>query len=165
MKLLVTMLVTFLWCTRALGQDDSPINLAETKDIGGHCFFSMAAGYRFAVLLPRRVRGPIWSSDEDNPPLSAADAIKLATRKRKELVKDDESFNWKLVSASLKPLHGGEGFWCWEITFEQKETETDHFGNELRLFVLMDGKVLEESMSDDSFNQSQQLELIPSKAK
>jgi len=104
---------------------------------------SYVLNQKFVVELPETPRGPTWSKDMKSPPLSAADAIRTAIKKRKELISDSEHLEWGLAKASLIPWKFEDGHWYWEIV---SELHVKHGGSsgppvDLRLVVLMDGTI------------------------
>ena len=82
---------------------------------------------------------PIWSNDDDNPPLSAKRAREIATRKMAVMTKGLEHFNWRLTSLSLERI--GDG-WFWLVTYTSPPTDTAR-ALPIRIVVLMDGSVVE----------------------
>ncbi len=112
---------------------------------------SYAEQKQFFVELPDKPVGPIWSSDAGNPPLPAANAIRLAIEQRNRLVGDTEDLVWSLESASIVPWQYETGFWYWHITFDlNPRPGRGGTGIPARfdVIVLMDGTVLQPTIKD-----------------
>jgi len=89
-------------------------------------------------------RTPKWNEQDENPPLSARRAIKLADNLRAKVVKDHEEWKWHLEHASLTPFsESPQGRWYWEISYYAARPVYTGPHNELHLAVLMDGTVVE----------------------
>lgn len=83
---------------------------------------------------------PKWAPEEENPPLSARKVIKLATKVKDSLVKDDRHYRWQLDSAELH--HWGGDYWYWVTTYQAYFKGPGAWSGPpilLRLVVLMDG--------------------------
>ena len=117
-------------------------------------------GNKYTVSLNHAAiqKTPDWSGDEENPPISARKAAKLATEMKDSLAKGTKASNWKLSSLSLMKI---EGKWLWTATFTPGDEElldelrhsTDFQDDfpQLTLPVLMDGTVIKpefEKMSE-----------------
>jgi hypothetical protein len=92
---------------------------------------------------------PGWRATEDNPPISARQALIIADRCRRERLIDKENSKWGLESLTLYPLDSDSNKWCWRVMFTPDEHSSQVGGRGLeffRIFVLMDGEVL---MPDD----------------
>lgn len=104
--------------------------------------------YTVSVSKDMLEKSPRWMEPDENPPISARRAIELATAMKDSLVKDSDSWKWKLRSASLEPI---DGHWFWEISFEGKfDGFLEGRPPNLRLVVLMDGTVVKPLVKDDS---------------
>lgn len=102
----------------------------------------------FTVTIPAHT-GKRWESLEENPPVSAKEAIELAIRKRKALVPDQAGYRWIMKQSSLRPMDPEYGYWFWEVDFEQESIDArmkSGRGPNLRLAVLMDGTVVEPTV-------------------
>lgn len=80
---------------------------------------------------------------EENPPVSASKAIRLATKVKESLVKDNERCHWRMRSIDLQEC-GGD-YWYWVATYEamfQGARATSGPPIQLRLIVLMDGTAI-----------------------
>jgi hypothetical protein len=64
----------------------------------GQSYLSYAEGKKFKIdIVPKDVdRAPKWKEDEDNPPLSARKALKLANAVKERLVTEDEQHHWEV---------------------------------------------------------------------
>jgi hypothetical protein len=82
-------------------------------------------------------RAPAWHPKDENPPVSARRALKLATELKDTLVKDSEDRRWKFQSASLQKTLRGE-HWYWLVTFWGVYHPSGGRPIELQLVVLMD---------------------------
>jgi hypothetical protein len=106
--------------------------------------FSYAFSKQYSVTVSSDAleNSPSWKDDAENPPLSAKKAIKLATEMKDSLVKDSKDFKWSLESTSLRPASGDK--WYWLVSYEARFQGAGSTGvpHNLRLIVLMDGKVI-----------------------
>ena len=108
-------------------------------------------GNKYTVSLNHETiqKTPDWADDQENPPISARKAAKLATEMKDSLAKGTKASNWKLDSLSLMKI---EGKWLWTATFTPRDEEllaelkhaTDSQDGfpQLTLPVLMDGTVI-----------------------
>jgi hypothetical protein len=84
---------------------------------------------------------PHWDQNEPNPPVSARRAMRIAKKRRDELVfEKPKGFSWKLDELSLKT--DGYG-WAWFVTYKavtEDAPETDE--NRITLIVVMNGTAL-----------------------
>jgi hypothetical protein len=99
----------------------------------------------YTVTVPREAlkASPAWDVEQENPPLSARKAIKLANGKKGKLVRDSKDWKWNFSSASLQ--QGDEDQWYWLVSYEAwpKKGGLEGVAPFLRLVVLMDGTVIE----------------------
>ncbi len=117
----------------------------------GETHFSYAFGKKYKVEISDEAlrRTPIWRDDSDNPPVSARKAIKAADEMRLKLVNDTEDFKWRRESAAIIFL-GNSGRCVWEVNYEARfQGNSSGVPNRLRLFVLMDGTIVQPEVSDD----------------
>lgn len=104
--------------------------------------YSEAFGKRYisTVTWKEINAAPKWGPDDDNPPVSARKAIKLATKVKDSLVKDDRHYQWRLDSVELH-YWGGDN-WYWVATYQAYFKGPGGSTGPpimLRLVVLMDG--------------------------
>ncbi|MBI3861959.1 MAG: hypothetical protein HY290_08680 [Planctomycetia bacterium] len=112
-------------------------------------FSSYAFGKTYVTHLTSEdlAKTPEWSEDTDNPPLPARKAITLADKMRAKLVKDEKGWNWRRVSASIQ-FEDDPKRAMWAITYEWSDgNPLAGMPHRLRVFVLMDGTVLEPTVS------------------
>jgi hypothetical protein len=97
-------------------------------------------------------RSPSWKTSADNPPLSAKKALQLATAKRLQIAKDRPDWKWELESLALKQADDTTDKWFWLVHFECFPTKGGIGGGlpDLRLVVLMDGRVIEPKVADEN---------------
>lgn len=135
------------WCFQ---ESDVPIQFDHKIFNGATGITSQAGQIQVSLELPKTPTGPKWTGDRPNPPLSTAEAIRLATKKLNGLVQDTDEFYWGLVSASVVPWRYQDGYWYWQITFERhvKRGGSSGWPPEIRLVVLMDGTVVEPQISE-----------------
>jgi len=111
----------------------------------GQTFSSYADGKQFSVdVWPEDVtKAPQWKADDENPPLSARKALKLANAVREQLVQDDDDWKWIMKSVQLTPTDNPKGGWFWLVCYEAQLLKGSSSGiaPNLRLAVLMDGTV------------------------
>jgi hypothetical protein len=127
--------------------DDYP----QSPEVAGPGSNSHAEG-KFFMSIPGEGLGtsPVWNPAAEDPPLSARRAINLATAMKNTLVKDSTDHKWEFVALDLVP-NDSLGRWCWEATFwsyKRPDQRTDDWAD-LRLFVLMDGKVDRPAVTRD----------------
>lgn len=121
------------------------VGKVAAQDLGSYAF-----GKQYVVSINENVisRTPDWEPDDDNPPLAAKKAIKLATQMKDTLVNDDDDFKWRLESAALEPWRNGTNKWYWVVTYNAKfQGASSGQENFLRLIVLMDGTVMKPKIS------------------
>lgn len=123
---------------------------------GGGEYYSYAFDRRYVTEITERTFDglPLWDRHRSNPPLSANAAMVAAEKVRLRLIaqkklRDEEPTDgaWHLMAAELTPYDATEGKWFWVIRFEYVMDQTGP-PNELELFVLMDGKVLEPTITE-----------------
>lgn len=118
--------------------------VAETDD--GFRITSHASGKLYQSDLTRDAirKSPAWDQENESPPVSLKKAIRLAEKMRKSVVKPPDKRKWEVTNMHLI----FEGKHCaWYVTFHTKTIEPeagliDGF-DEVTLFVLMDGTVIE----------------------
>ena len=71
--------------------------------------------YRVRFTSDDLKRPPEWKESDKNPPVSARQALELATARKREFVSDDETTVWEFDSLALTPA--GEGQWFWEVIY------------------------------------------------
>lgn len=87
---------------------------------------------------------PAWDPADANPPLSAARALAIADRFRRQRFRETGSRKWGLDNLALCPLDGKRNKWCWQVSFTAPPRRGD-FGGQPPLFavyVLMNGETL-----------------------
>jgi hypothetical protein len=105
--------------------------------------YAIPNNYTVTISSDALAKSPSWKDNEENPPLSARKAIKLANAVKKSLVKDWDDYKWVLVTADLTP--DGDEKWYWLINCEAHPQVGASSGVPfcLKLVVLMDGTVVE----------------------
>jgi hypothetical protein len=109
--------------------------------------FPPGKSYSWAISFEDLRAAPVWKEGEENPPLSARKAIRLADQLRGDLVKDTERYKWELEYAALFPT-GEKGQWYWLIRYEPRSRLGGNVFGYLDLAVLMDGKVVKPTIKD-----------------
>lgn len=124
--------------------------------LGYNCFAdrayeSVADGKAFTTVVADQAvaKTPAWQPSEDNPPLSGREALKLATRMKDKLVRDEHGFRWELESLSIiappssKKVQG-KFYWLTKYVNVPHEAGAALGGiqEEILIVVLMDGTVL-----------------------
>jgi hypothetical protein len=125
-------------------------------DAGGGTYYSYAFGYQYEVEITEGTfaRTPKWDRRSPNPPLSANEAMVRAERTRKRLIKEKKLQDniergwWTMDSAELKAFDQENGQWYWMILFDYRMAQTGP-PNELRIVVLMDGTVIEPTVTKE----------------
>jgi hypothetical protein len=98
--------------------------------------------FETAVTSEALKKTPDWHDEQENPPVSARKAMKLATGVKDSLLKDS-STKWKLIGLCLDAQF--EKKWVWLVSFspEPQVTDADQPPTDLiTVVVLMDGTVL-----------------------
>jgi hypothetical protein len=119
---------------------------------GNTCFSYPPGGGQYASTITPKMQdlSPDWSDKEPNPPVSARKAMTLAEASLNATLKDKgpPSFERSLATVTLLPLGGRK--WCWEICYEWWSRTVGAQENPFtfRVFVLMDGKVVQPSNVD-----------------
>jgi hypothetical protein len=101
-------------------------------------------------------KSPVWLETAENPPVSVRKAITLADAKRRQLVRDTERFTWRRESVAVEFFFSREKDQpykhpYWHVHYEAH----DRYGgtgipNNLDLFVLMDGSLVEPTVTDSA---------------
>ncbi|MEQ8790412.1 MAG: hypothetical protein RIC55_29220 [Pirellulaceae bacterium] len=153
LPLVAAVLIAVLPADAAFSQTDqtepqpkkaAPMSFGQQIWDGPTGIYSYDLDTQFLVELPRPPVGPIWKMGEPNPPLSVRDAIAQAVKLRNKLVHDEKNCVWGLKGALLTPWDAENGYWYWEVEFEQQILVGGSTGipANLRLVVLMDGTVV-----------------------
>lgn len=149
MKIRIVLLTTVLAAV-AIASDSKP-TIAPVAfkypawDMGGTMVSTLEYGKRYDVQPPKPVRGPRWENGKSNPPLSVSEAIKLASKSAKGIVKERDRLAWGLTGATLVPWDSANGYWYWRVKFEQRLNAPGGFSGPtptLFVIVLMDGSVV-----------------------
>jgi hypothetical protein len=123
---------------------------AERNPWNHRVYESRAYGMRYVSLIdPEEVRKtPQWT-EGDNPPCPALKAIKLADARRKSLAPDTDDVKWSRTSATI--IFGDTESECyWKISYEaNKNGPRIGSVDEVDLFILMDGTLIEPEVSED----------------
>jgi hypothetical protein len=100
-------------------------------------------GFVIDVYDADLLKSSAWKSTEENPPVSAGDAIRFATKLRDARVRNVKKRPWKLASADLCQENDVDR-WYWQIQFERPSHDKE--GREIKedflAIVLMNGVVL-----------------------
>jgi hypothetical protein len=119
------------------------ISVAVTPTLeasGRVCFGNVGSEkYQTSLSLDATLRSSQWNSDDDNPPVSARKAIKLATAALKTVAHDTSDWRWSLDSISLEH-DSDQDKWFWEANFYAPGSGRSQ--DYLVIFVLMDGSVI-----------------------
>jgi hypothetical protein len=99
-------------------------------------------GYVIDVHDADLLKSPVWKSTDENPPVSAGDAIRSATKLRDARLRPLKERPWKLASADLCQVEGVDR-WYWQIQFERPshDKEGRETKDEFLAIVLMNGVV------------------------
>lgn len=111
---------------------------------GGTIAYSRVGGKDYAAIITKKAlsRSPEWRQEDENPPISARKAMKLAAKK-KDLFFGDESKEWRFESVSLTKLWEN---WYWVARYQPRAPSKAR--QELRIVVLMDGTVIQPTLAD-----------------
>lgn len=117
------------------------ISRLPASALAGGEIASYADAKEFRLVVEDRdlLAAPEWKADAENPPLSAARAIKLATDYKEALLKRSGEGKWECVGAELR-LEQYINRWYWEVSFEPHRGHGSVFQH-LIIVVLMDGKM------------------------
>jgi hypothetical protein len=101
--------------------------------------------YRSTVTPAVLAKTPVWDEKDENPPVSARQAIKLADKARERIVKDTDDWKWHREHVEL---HEFFGRWYWTVRYRAYNTDIVFYVTlpELTLVVLMDGTVIEPTI-------------------
>jgi hypothetical protein len=128
MKSAITFSAVWIICVVCANGEDRTIDSNIFKD-----------GYRTTVTSEAIANTPAWNNDDDNPPLSAKRATKIAKRQVDLMTKGQEHAKWRLTSLSLESFDDG---WFWLVTYKAPSPGTT-LAMSLRIAILMDGTVVE----------------------
>ena len=100
--------------------------------------------YDFEISAELLAKTPVWSENEDCPPLAARAAIKIAKAQMGKLF--DDADKWSNRSFQLTQL--GER-WVYLVEFMEPipPGATEHLSSPFRVPVLMDGETVEPKVS------------------
>ena len=87
---------------------------------------------------------PSWHPADENPPLNAKAALRIADRyQREHLVDSEEHGDWGLESLTLHPLDAAAGRWCWSVLYSQyPHYKFSGRPADFSFYILMNGKVV-----------------------
>lgn len=90
-------------------------------------------------------RQPKWLKDQENPPVSARQAIRLANSQLKGVEKE-----LRLAKTTLRFKHAsiesfGDDYWAWVVEYNEY-FNSDLLSGRVRIIVLMDGKAIAPSV-------------------
>ena len=162
---MLTRLVSFTTLIFLVGTGCSdPANHAITPAIGGSAStqgqprmaLHMSQTYltdetRLEVSVDRdsALSAPRWNLVDANPPLPAAEALRLANDALAKLTVPGISNPWNLDHIELRelaiPRKNEESCWCWTMVYHQPANEHEPIP-QLEIRVLMDGKVFTPSV-------------------
>jgi hypothetical protein len=125
--------VVVMCCVGALRADTTLIE---------HASYAFSKQYIVSITSETLEKSPTWKEDDENPPLPARKAIRLANKMKDSLVKDSKDYKWKLQSASLQPSDAGKWYWLVHYDAEFQGAGSTGVPDHLRLVVLMDGTVV-----------------------
>ena len=126
-------------------------NAGEGDDVDVRTYPSYAFGKTYTSIVKEDalMKCPAWLETAENPPVSVRKAMRLADAKRQQLVHDTKSCKWRRESVSLEfvDVEPSKRFY-WHIHYQGHDSHAlTGPGDELDLFVLMDGKVVEPIVS------------------
>jgi hypothetical protein len=107
-------------------------------DVHKHLVHSWAYGKAYDVNLSDDdiQKTPAWKQDDENPPLSARRAVRLATKMKDSLGKDAKQLEFGGLA-----LEQFSGRWYWTVRFAGDPENDRMMAPHLFLVVLMDGTV------------------------
>jgi hypothetical protein len=132
-------LALLAWCTWPTGAK----SVTDEIDIENQVFIKR---YSTRIATEQREKSPAWEGEAENPPVSAKEAKRLATKMKDSLVKDNETYWWGLESLTLRPLSDK---WIWVVTFRAHVRKGISTGpaTELDIVVMMDGTAIEPQLA------------------
>src|SRR5436190_12242437 len=101
--------------------------------------------YDFHISYERLANSPVWSTDQDCPPLAPRAAIKIARVQLKKLFSDSDKWtNWGVELTRLDRER-----WVYLVQFFEPASEgnSNHLTSPFRIPVLMNGKTIEPKVS------------------
>jgi len=115
-------------------------------------------GKNYAVTISEQdfKNSPAWDKQAENPPLPAQKALKLATAAKDTLVRDSQTWKWRLADVTLKSFGNREDSrkWYWIVRYEAEHAPDPATAGsagvcpELYVIVRMDGTVLPPPAGD-----------------
>ncbi len=134
-------------------------NADEPPDVAALTYPSYAFGKEYTTVIREDVieKSPMWLDTAENPPVSVRKARRLADAKRQQLVHDTARYKWRCESVALefydqvespevdhrdaRPLY-------WHVHYEAHGIHGETgIPNALDLFVLMDGSLVEPTVT------------------
>lgn len=83
---------------------------------------------------------PSWRADQENPPLSARKALRIADEEKARLLAKSKPETFKFYSLTLE--EAGEGKWYWRALYFQERPGGTGVPVSFTAIVLMNGKVV-----------------------
>jgi hypothetical protein len=102
--------------------------------------------YKLVVTEVQLAKSPPWNAKAASPPLSARQALKLASATKSEMVKDSAEWQWRLQELSLThlPTRSVRDRWYWVAHYTASPRQGGLGGGApcLYIAVLMNGTVI-----------------------
>jgi hypothetical protein len=127
------------------------LTFISSRLFGADCEWHSYVGtnhYSFQVGWTAIDKTPIWREGDDQPPLAARKALRLARAELSKLLKNGE--RWRLDTVGLSPMIGHDGHWVYLVCFYPPAPPgglEEGIIEYLTIPVLMDGIVLEPKIS------------------
>ena len=90
-----------------------------TDDVEGSIFFAYGLEEDMETEIDKETvrKSPRWDPAEENPPVSARAALLIANRFRRDRLRNNALWEWRLSYITLYPIDGENCKWCWCIRF------------------------------------------------
>jgi hypothetical protein len=117
-----------------------------TDDVEGSIFFAYGLEEDMETEIDKETvrKSPRWDPAEENPPVSARAALLIANRFRRDRLRNNALWEWRLSYITLYPIDGENCKWCWCIRFAAHVKKGGFFDRppEFTVFVLMNGEIV-----------------------
>lgn len=126
-----------------------------TDDIEGTIFFAYGLEEDVETEIDKEAvrKSPRWDPAYENPPVSARAALLIANQFRRDSLRDNALWEWRLAYITLYPIDGKNNKWCWCIRFAAHAKKGGYSGRppEFAVFVLMNGKIVMPKFNKSDF--------------
>jgi hypothetical protein len=96
--------------------------------------------YRIIVTGEALGRTPSWKADQENPPVPARKAMRIANAEKTRVLTESKKEPYTLNDLTL--VAAAEGKWYWTVVYRKQRLGGSGIDPSLTIVVLMDGKTV-----------------------